>query len=183
MDSQKLKSVIESILFISGEPIKISKIVKLCGAPKNDVLAALEKFSLDYEKEGRGLAIIQKESSVQLVTNPKNSDFVSQLVNSEIKSDLKRPALEVLSIVAYRGPITRVQIEAIRGVNCSYILRNLLIRGLIERGETVDIRGYLYSVSFDFLKSLGIANAKELPDWESLSKNEKIKELLSINDQ
>jgi chromosome segregation and condensation protein ScpB len=68
-------------------------------------------------------------------------------------------------------------------VNCSYILRNLLIRGLIERRETADIRGYLYSLSFDFLKSLGIANAKELPDWESLSKNEKIEELLSINDQ
>ncbi len=183
MDSQKLKSVIESLLFISGEPIRISKIVKLCEAPKNNVLAALETLSLDYKKEGRGLAIIQKEDSVQLATNPQNSDFVSQLVSGEMKSDLKRPALEVLSIIAYREPITRVQIEAIRGVNCSYILRNLLIRGLITRKETADTRGYLYNLSFDFLKSLGIASAKELPDWESLSKNEKIEELLSVNDQ
>lgn len=183
MDSQKIKSVLESLLFISGEPMKIGKIAKICNVSKDEIAAAVEKLNEDYQKEERGLAIIQKAEAVQLATNPKNSEFVSQLVSGEIGSELTRAALEVLSIVAYRGPITRTQIEAIRGVNCSYVLRSLLIRGLVERKETPDIRGYLYEISFDFLKSLGIKSVQELPDWENLSKNEKVEELLKENDQ
>ena len=113
-----------------------------------------------------------------LTTNPANSEVVSRLVSGELQSDLSRSALEVLAIIAYRGPITRVQIDTIRGVNCSYVLRGLMVKGLVERKETADIRGYLYEISFDFLKSLGVSNVQELPDWENLSKNEKVEELL-----
>lgn len=183
MDSQKLKSVLESLLFVSGEPTKISKLAKICAAPKNDILAALEMLSLDYKKEGKGLAVVQKEDLVQLATNPDNSELVSRMVNSELGSDLTRPALEVLSIVAYRGPITRSRVETIRGVNCSYVLRNLLIRGLVERKDAADVRGYLYEISFDFLKSLGVGSVKDLPDWENLSTNEKVEKLLSANNK
>jgi len=77
----------------------------------------------------------------------------------------------VLSIVAYRGPITRAEIEAIRGVNCSFTLRALLIRGLLDRTENIkDNRRYLYNISFDFLKKLGMDSVEKLPDWETLNK-------------
>lgn len=175
----KLKSVIESLLFVSGEPLKIAKISKICNVSKNEVSAEIEALNDDYRNSERGFAIIRKDDSVQLATNPENSEIVSQLVSGELGSELSKSALEVLSIVAYRGPITRVQIETIRGVNCSYVLRTLLIKGLIERKETADIRGFLYEISFDFLKSLGVTSAGELPDWEELSKNEKVEELLS----
>jgi len=183
MEPNKIKSVIESLLFVSGEPLKIAKIAKICGSSKNEIFHGIEELNKDYQKEDRGFLIVEKEDSAQLATNPKNSEFVSQLVSGELDAELSRSALETLSIIAYRGPVTRVQIETIRGVNCSYVLRGLMIRGLIERKEAVDVRGYLYEISFDFLKSLGITSAKELPDWEGLSKNEKIEELLGVIDQ
>jgi segregation and condensation protein B len=181
MEVSQLKSILESLLFVSGEPIKISKLSKICGAKKDDILTALDELNQYYQGNERGFAILQKEDNAQLVTNPSNAEYVSQLVSNEINSDLTRSALEVLSIIAYREPITRVQIEAIRGVNCSYVLRNLLLKGLVERTENQDIRGYLYETSFDFLKTLGISSAKKLPDWEKLSQNEKIEELLVEN--
>ena len=155
MDSKQLKSVIESLLFVSGEPIRLAKLVKICSVPKDDIISEINSLNDDYQKEQRGFNIIQKEDLFQLATNSENSEFVSQLVSGELGTELSRAALEVLSIVAYRGPVTRMQIETIRGVNCSYVLRSLLIRGLVERKDTVDIRGYLYEISFDFLKSLG----------------------------
>jgi len=179
MEPIKIKSVVESLLFVSGEPMKLAKIAKICGVSKNEIAAGIEDLNQQYQKEEGGFSIIQKEDSAQLTTSSKNSEFVSQLVSGELDSELSRSALEVLSIIAYRGPITRVQIEAIRGVNCSYILRSLMIKGLVERKEAADIRGYLYEISFDFLKSLGITKVQDLPDWENLSKNEKIEELLN----
>lgn len=181
MDSIKLKSIIESLLFISGEPIQIARLAKICNIPKNEIEAALRELDQDYEQGKRGLMIMFKTDFVQLGTRPENQEFVNQLVSGELGSELSRSALETLSIVAYRGPIPRLQIEAIRGVNCSYALRSLLLRGLVERKEVADIRGYLYEISFIFLKNLGIGHVKELPDWEKMAKNEKISELLNAD--
>lgn len=181
MEPKKLKSILESLLFISGEPIRTSRLAKICDIPKNDIETALGELEQDFKREERGLMIIFKEDLVQLATDPQNQEFVNQLVSGELGSDLSRSALETLSIVAYRGPISRVQIEAIRGVNCSYVLRSLLLRGLVERKEESDVRGYLYEISFNFLKNLGIGNVKDLPEWEKLSKNEKVAELLKTN--
>jgi len=178
MDATKLKSVLESLLFISGEPIKISRLAKICNTGKNEIEESLRAMEKDCSEQKRGLKIIKKADSVQLGTDPENADYVNRLVSGEISSELSKLALETLSIVAYRGPVTRVQVEAIRGVNSSFVLRSLLMRGLVERKETADIRGYLYEISFDFLKTLGIQSAGELPDWKTLSQNEKVEELL-----
>ena len=179
MELQQLKSTIESLLFVSGEPMKLAKIAKICEVSKDDVSREIEALNIGYKNNESGFCIVRKDDSVQLATNPANSETVSRLVSGELQSDLSRSALEVLAIVAYRGPITRVQIDTIRGVNCSYVLRGLMVKGLVERKETADIRGYLYEISFDFLKNLGIASVQELPDWENLSKNEKVEDLLS----
>lgn len=181
MDNQKLKSILESLLFVSGEPVKLAKLAKTCQVEKKEVEQALDEMEKSEKNGSGGLRIIRNGDSAQLGTSPENAGYVSQLISGEISSDLSKSALEALAIVAYRGPITRVRIEAIRGVNCSYVLRNLLVRGLVERKETADIRGYLYEISFEFLKSLGLQNIKDLPDWEALSKNEKIGEILEIS--
>lgn len=182
MDTQKLKSILESLLFISGEPIGAQKLAKICGIPKNEVEQALAELEKEYQGN-HGLKIVSKDGSYQLVSSPENSQFANRLVSGELNAELSKSAVETLSIVAYRGPITRVQVEAIRGVNSSYVLRSLLMRGLVERKETSDIRGYLYEISFDFLKYLGIQKTSELPDWGMLSKNDKISELLSLNEK
>lgn len=177
MDIEKLKSIIESILLVSGEPVKISKISKISGASKPEVENSLMLLQTEYSS--RGFAIIKKEDMVEIATNPENSEFVSELVKGEIQENLSQAALEVLSIVAYRSPITRAEIEAIRGVNSSFTLRSLLMRGLLERIENPkDNRGYLYKISFDFMKSLGLDNIEKLPDWETLSKDERVDNII-----
>ncbi|MFA5925445.1 MAG: SMC-Scp complex subunit ScpB [Parcubacteria group bacterium] len=183
MDSPKIKSIIESLLFVSGEPVKLAKLAKICQVEKKEVEKSLEEIDVFYKEQNSGFRVIKSGDSAQLGTSPENAEFVSQLVSGEINSELSKSALETLAIVAYRGPITRTQIEAIRGVNTSYILRSLLMRGIIERKEISETRGFLYEASFDFLKSVGIQAVKDLPDWDQLSKNEKIEEILAINQE
>ncbi len=175
MDQQKLKSVVESLLFTSGEPIKISKLAKITQTSAPSVENAVMELSGEYLGKKRGIIIVKKDNRVQLATNPDNAFFVNRLVDNELKGDLSQASLEVLSVVAYRGPITRSGVEAVRGVNSSFTLRNLLMRGLIEKTEnSKDKRKYLYRISFDFLKELGLSNVKELPDYEKISKDERI---------
>lgn len=179
MDQNKLKAEIESILFISGEPVKVSRIIKVTGASQPEVENAVLALQNEYATEKRGISILTKEDEVQMATNPDNAHIVDQLVKSEIQENLSRAGLEVLSIVAYRGPITRVEIEAIRGVNCSFTLRSLLMRGLVERIDNPkDNRGYLYKISFEFLKKMGVSSVAQLPDFETLSKDERIDSIL-----
>lgn len=180
MELEKLKSIIESLLFVSGDPITINKLVKITGAKKPEVENALMILRGEYSTGQRGFAIMQKEDEVQITTNPENASFVGQLIKSESQESLSRAALEVLSIVAYRGPVNRLEIEAIRGVNCSFVLRNLLMRGLLLRIENLEMsRGYLYKISFDFLKKMGIEQIEQLPDFENLSKDERIDSIIT----
>ncbi len=180
MELEKLKSIIESLLFISGEPIKISKLAKLAEVSKGDAENALIMLIADYSGGNRGLAIIRKEDEVQMATNPDNAEFVDKIVKSDLQENLSNASLEVLSIIAYRGPISRAEIEAIRGVNCTYTLRNLLMRGLIERIDNPnDLRGYVYKISFEFLKKLGVEDVKKLPDYENLSKDERVGQIIN----
>ena len=101
------------------------------------------------------------------------------MVKSEIQENLSKASLEVLSIVAYRGPVTRAEVEAIRGVNCSFTLRALLMRGLLGRIENPkDNRSYIYKISFDFLKKMGLERIEQLPDFETLSKDERVDSII-----
>lgn len=162
-----LKSIIESLLFISGEPIKIKKLAKLCGKSVPEVENALMKLQNDYRKGG--LRILKKDLKVQMVTAPETAAYTQTLIKSELQEDLSRASLETLAVIAYRGPISRAKIEDIRGVNSSFILRKLLIRGLIERIiNPKSRRSYLYRISFDFLKKLGIEKVGDLPDYNNL---------------
>lgn len=179
MDKNKLKSIIESLLFVSGEPIKISKLVGVIGVKKEEIEDVLEGLRDFHKNNGSGLALIRKEDEIQMVSSPDNAEFVEALVKNELEGPLSTAALEALSIIAYRGPVSKSEIEAIRGVNCSYTLRNLTIRGLIERkNNPKDSRGYVYSVSFDLLKKLGIGEVKDLPDYAILSVDERTNSII-----
>lgn len=180
METIKLKSIIESVLFLSGEPVKFSKISKVTGVETCEIENAVMVLQNEYASGERGMAIVKKEDAVQMVTSPENSQAISELIKSEIQENLSRAGLEVLAIVAYRGPMGRIDIEAIRGVNCSFTLRALLMRGLLERVDNPnDSRSYLYKVSFDFLKKLGLENIAQLPDYENLSKDPRIDSILN----
>ena len=167
-----LKSIIESILFAYGDPISIKKLAKAVNAHEEKVLQALKELKDDYKN--RGLSLVEKDSNWQLGSNPENAQFVEQLVKSEFSEELSKAALETLAVVAYKGPLTRAEIEFIRGVNSSFTLRNLLMRGLVERIDNPkDARSYLYLLSFKFLEHLGLSSIEELPGFKEF-KEEKI---------
>lgn len=174
-----MKSIIESLLFLSGEPLKIAKIAKICESSKAEIENAIMLLRGECAAAKRGIILIRKEDEVQLSTNPENFSFVDQLVKSEMQENLSKAALEALSIVAYKGPITRAEIESIRGVNCSFTLRSLMMRGLLERIENPkDGRGYLYKISFEFMKKLGIESLDKLPDYQKLACDPRIESVI-----
>jgi segregation and condensation protein B len=179
MEIEKLKPIIESLLFINGEPLPIAKLAKIVGIHKAQVDNALMVLSGEYESQNRGIRIIKKGEEVQLATSPDNAVFIEQLLRGELQESLTPAALEVLSIVAYRGPLARADVEAIRGVNSSFTLRGLLLRGLIGRKENPrDARGYIYEISFEFLKHLGIDDIKKLPEYEKLAQDNKLENII-----
>jgi segregation and condensation protein B len=169
----KIESILESLLFISGEPMSFKKLAKIILQKEEELKLSAESLAKKYTERNGGLRILIKDDKIQMVTAGENSDVVESFLKADIEGELSRAALEVLSIVAYRGPITRSEIENIRGVNCSFTLRHLLIRGLAERiSNPNDARAYLYRVSFDFLKNLGVERIEDLPKFKELREKE-----------
>lgn len=173
---KQLHSIIESLLFLSGEPMSFKKLAQITEKPAKEIREAVLNLKNELEENNCGLRILIKEEECQLASAPENSEFSQKLMQNFFNEELSKSALEVLAIVAYRGPIARSGIDHIRGVDSSYVLRNLLLRGLVERVDNpTDSRSYLYKITFDFLKHLGISNIEELPKFSGL--NEKIDEL------
>lgn len=172
-----IKGKIEAILFASGEPVEISRMGKFFNISKKEIKEKLEELKKDYLANSSGLTIVEKKEKVQLSSEPSFGETVMKFMKREIGESLSPAALEILAVVAYRGPLTRAQIEYIRGVNCSFMLRGLAMRGLIERKENPnDSRSYLYEISFDFMNSLGVKKLEDLPEYGTLiNKNEKSK--------
>jgi segregation and condensation protein B len=174
-----LKSQVESILFIAGRPVSVKKMAEHLNVPQKQVTKACKELVDEYKKQERGVRLIKNESRYQLVSSPVNAEVVKDFIKEETSGELTRPSLETLTIIAYRAPVTKIEIERIRGVNCSLILRNLLIRGLVEAKTDKKKNEVYYTVSFDFLKFLGISNIEELPDYERLNRDETIEEMMS----
>lgn len=163
------QSKIEAILFATGEPIDIRKLASFLKLPKKDIEKGIKEMIAYFEEQKRGLQIIKKSNTIQLVSAAAHGDLVAKFLNKKLHEPLSKAALEVLAVIAYRGPVTRAQIEHIRGVNCSFTLRNLSIRGIVERRENpADNRSYLYEASNEFLKNSGLSSLDELPDYENL---------------
>ena len=134
-NTMSLVSQIESLLFISNRPLTPRKLAELLEAKPDEVAAALESLREATNGGERGVALVKAGESYQFATRGEHAKLVAAFVKDELVGEMTRPQLETLTIVAYRGPVAKSELERIRGVNCSLILRNLMIRGLVE---TVD---------------------------------------------
>jgi segregation and condensation protein B len=178
-----LKQKIESLLFISNKPMTSKKLAEFCDCGKVEVEIVLEAIKNQYNNEIKesGVKFLEHDGAVQLVTAPESSGVIEKFLKEELTGEMTRPQLEALTIIAYRGPITKMELEQIRGVNCSLILRNLLIRGLVESQIDKKIGVPLFKVTMDFVRFLGLTDIKQLPDYEKLSNSEVIQNILERN--
>lgn len=174
--SDSLAGKIEALLFVAGKPLPLKEVARMLSCGVKDIEERIVALNERYEKEGSGLRCVTNRRKAQLTTSSETSEAVADFLRAEQQTELTRPSLETLSIVAYRGPILKEELEHIRGVNCSLILRNLMIRGLIEE---VDCEGGTrYEVTHDFLRFLGVKSPNELPEYEKLHTHEDIEALL-----
>ncbi len=160
------KHILESLLFAAGHPVSFKKIAEILEMPEPEAEKSLNELADDYIKNGRGLRLVFLDGKVQMVAAPESKETMEKFIKSDLEEDLSPAALETLAIIAYKGPVSRAVIEDLRGVNCSFILRNLAIRGLVEKkNNPAGGRFYVYGISFDFLKRLGLSSAEELPEY------------------
>jgi len=182
MESAILKGAIESILFVSHKNLGVKELSSMLGAEKPAVEQALAE--LTKEKEGSGVVILESNRKYQLATNSKNSTLVKNFLNAELREKLTEATLEVLAIISYRQPISKAEIEAIRGVNSQYSLRILLMRGLIEKiPNPKDQRSLLYQTTSEFLMHLGLTSVKELEAFEKVSGEVKLPETPNLENE
>lgn len=175
--SDKLMSRLESILFAAGRPMALKRLADLAESSVSEVETSLNALQARYRESGAGLEVVVSDGEAVMATHPDNSELVRQFLKKEAAGELTRPQLETLSVIAYRGPIAKAELEQIRGVNCSLILRNLQIRGLVQ---AVDEEAPLprYQVTVDFLRGLGLTSPRELPHFDTLSQHANLENIL-----
>ncbi len=170
MEIREIQAIIESVLFAAGDAVEIEKLADIIDVDKRSLREILKKMMDDYNLSRRGIHIIRMEDSYQMCTRGEYHEYVSRLAEPPRKQNLSNAALEVLSIVAYKQPVTRTSIEHIRGVNCDYIVNRLIERNFIEEKGRLDAPGrpILFGTTQHFLRSFGISSLSDLPEFETL---------------
>lgn len=172
-----LESKIEALLFFKNEPITLVELGKMLSTPIEDIRLAVESLQNFYRD--RGIVLISNGDELSLGTSPEVSNLIEKVQKDELSRDIGRAGLETLAIILYKGPISRREIDYIRGVNSSFILRNLLIRGLIERSESeAGERSFSYKPTLELMRFLGVTKKEELPEFTKAL--EKIEEFSKI---
>lgn len=176
-----MKQKIEALLFISTKPLSAKTILSFLKKDDNqvtvtDIENSLKELQLEYNNN-RGMMIVEAGEQYQMVTAPQYAEMMKRFLRDERTGELTQPSLETLTIIAYRGPISKPVIEQIRGVNCSLILRNLLIRDLIVGEEKEN--DIFYSVTPNFLQYLGLSSVLDLPEYEKLHTVENLEQFLA----
>jgi len=164
----KISKAIESILFIADKPVSVKELANITGFMVTDIQSALRDLSLEYEK--RGICFARKGEFISFFTAPDCASYVSKYLNEELRHDLSTASLETLAIITYKQPLTRLEIEEIRGVNSDQTLRNLMIRGLVAevgRKETIG-RPILYGTTMEFVQYFGLLEEKNIPKFDDL---------------
>ncbi len=160
-----LEQQVEAILFWKGEPMTIKELSKLLQQSEEAVDGAVH--NLQAHLLNRGIILMKTGGEIMLGTSPEASQLIEKITKEELQKDLGKAALETLSVILYKGPVKRSEIDYIRGVNSTFILRNLLVRGLIEKKPAPDDqRASVYSASFELLSHLGVAEIKDLPNFD-----------------
>lgn len=164
-----MEQQLESILFYKNEPVSVKDLSTWLEASEEEVLVGLH--ALKESLSSRGITLLENRGEYSLVTNPNASALIEKILKEELSKDLSQASLETLAVILYKTPVTRKEIEYIRGVNVSFSLRNLLLRGLIEKiPSKLDERIFLYTPTTDTLKYLGITSVKDLPGYTEIVK-------------
>ena len=157
--------IIEAILFVSGEPVQLGAVARALEVTELEVSAAADELASDYDYNRRGICLKRFGSHIQLSTRPDYAPQIEKLLQPIQKQSLSQAALETLAVVAYKQPVTRLDIEAVRGVKCDYSVQSLMNKGLIEevgRKETLG-RPILYGTTDAFLSHFGLTSLEDLP--------------------
>ncbi|MCC7522928.1 SMC-Scp complex subunit ScpB [Candidatus Uhrbacteria bacterium] len=162
-----LSSRLEAILFAAAQPLSKKRLMDVTGADAKELESAFKELAERHGKES-GIVLVVHGNEYELVTNPDAAEEVRAVLKAEQQGELSRPSLEALAILAYRGPMTRPELEQIRGVQSSMILRNLMLRGLVEMREEQKLGQPVYEVTAEFYKHIGYTSPSELPDYEAL---------------
>ncbi|GIP58148.1 SMC-Scp complex subunit ScpB [Paenibacillus sp. FSL W8-0186] len=179
MNYRDLKSIIEGLLFLAGEEgLSVKQIAEVTEQRQDIVTDALLDMKSSFEREGRGLQIVQLAGNYQLATLPEHAAYFERLAYSPTRSSLSQAALETLSIIAYRQPITRIEVEEIRGVKSERAIHTLVNKDLIQevgRAEAIG-RPILYGTTAAFLDYFGLGSLQDLPDLNEFESAENLEE-------
>ena len=162
-----LEKQIEAVLFYKAEPIKKTALADFFDTSVETIEETI--LTLQNALSERGIRVTTTDTHVQLVTAPEVGEMIESMRKAELKNDIGKAGAETLAIILYRGPISRTEVDKIRGVNSAFIIRNLLIRGLVERrNHPNDSRSFTYAATPSLLNHLGITRREELPDFETI---------------
>lgn len=170
MDKKELKSVIESLLFTWGEPLHIREIEKIVGVSKKELKRFLDEMAEEFNYSRRGIQIIRTGDSYQLGTRLEHHEYIKKLYDDKRDGrTMSNAAIETLTIIAYKQPITKIEIEHIRGVKCDKAIQTNLDKNLIREAGRLDKPGkpILYKTTDEFLRAFGLSSLEELPTLES----------------
>lgn len=173
-----IKSKVEALLFVSAKAVSVKELAEFLETKEELIREALESLMEELASANRGFRLLESAKKYQLASAPEYSELVAKFLKKEVSGELSRPSLEALTVIAYRGPISKLDLDRIRGVNCSLILRNLLVRGLIEENFSAEKKENYYSVSMDFVRHLGVNRVTELPDYEKLNTDDSLDRFL-----
>jgi len=180
-----IKSIIESLLFINERPITINELIDVIGVDKKTIETSIEELIEEFKNKNSGICIVKVAGGYQMCSNPENEQWIKKLYQEKNKQKLSIASLETLAIIAYKQPITRLEIEAIRGVNTEGVLKHLLELGLIKtegRKEVVG-RPFMYITTRKFLEYFGLNSLKDLPKLEEFASIEEKKHLSENKDK
>ena len=165
MDKEKA-AIAECMLFVAGEPVLIAEIARAMDMDTAEMKTLLYEMETSYRDEGRGIILLVTDETAQLVSNRKYVEYVEKLLQPEQKKNVSQSILETLAIIAYRQPVTRAEIESVRGVRCEYTIAQLQKLGLINAVGRKDVIGkpMLYATTDSFLRKFGMHNLSELPE-------------------
>ncbi|MBQ7955389.1 MAG: SMC-Scp complex subunit ScpB [Lachnospiraceae bacterium] len=174
MEKIQAKAAIEAILFAMGDSVEISKLAEVTENTVKETKSILAEMQEQYKEEGRGIAIMELEDSVQLCTKPEMYEHLIKIAKTPRKITLTDSVLETLSIIAYKQPVTRVEIERIRGVSCDHALNKLLEYDLVTELGRLDAPGrpLLFGTTEQFLRSFGVKSLDELPELSTIQVEE-----------
>jgi len=171
MDKTSIKSILEALLFINEKPIEVNELAEVLEINRKEINSSLEELSVDYKNRSSGICIVKVAGGYQMCSAPDNETWVKKMYQERSKQKLSTASLETLAVIAYKQPATRVEIEAIRGVNADNMVRKLSELGLIKIAGRKDVVGkpFLYITTRKFLEYFGINTLKDLPKLEEFA--------------